>query len=141
MMSTARGAAFRPVTPMGMSRPMSAHERALAMRTLARQSPVLSPSPWPADEAGDTMLGGGSLTTLREILGHSTVKVTERYAHLRADLFQPSDLLTLTVDLTRPTGALIDLAAHRGSAPANHATITLPKGAGKKERASIENPS
>jgi site-specific recombinase XerD len=26
--------------------------------------------------------GGGSITVLREILGHSSVTVTERYAHL-----------------------------------------------------------
>jgi hypothetical protein len=87
------------------------------------------------------VLGGGSLATLREILGHSTVKVTERYGHPRTDLFQPSDLLTLTVDLTRPTGAVIDLAAHRDSAPAGHAAVTLPEGAGEQGRVTTEKVS
>ena len=71
------------------------------------------------------MLGCGSLATLRKILGHSTVKVTERHGHLRADPFRPSDLLTLTVDLARPTGAVIDLAAHRDEAAGNHSAIML----------------
>jgi integrase len=87
------------------------------------------------------VLGGGSLATLREILGHSTVKVTERYGHLRADLFQPSDLLTLTVDLTRPTGAVIDIAAHRDSAPAGHSAVTLAQVPGEGELVTTRNSS
>jgi integrase len=59
------------------------------------------------------VLGGGSLATLREILGHSSVVVTERYGHLRPDLFRPTDLLQLSVDLSRPGGELVDLAAAR----------------------------
>lgn len=31
------------------------------------------------------MMNGGDIYTLSKILGHSTVKVTERYAHLSAD--------------------------------------------------------
>ena len=34
---------------------------------------------------------GRPIERLREILGHSTVKVTERYAHLRPDLFSEED--------------------------------------------------
>lgn len=33
-------------------------------------------------------MGGGSVATLREIFGHSSVTVTERYGHLRPDLFR-----------------------------------------------------
>jgi integrase len=90
------------------------------------------------------VLGGGSLATLREILGHSTVKVTERYGHLRADLFRPGDLLTLSVDLTRPTGAVIDLASHRDDrdrGPASNAVATRPEGRRRKQRTSTENSS
>jgi integrase len=39
------------------------------------------------------VMGGGSLATLREILGHSSVQVTEHYGHLRPDLFRKEDLL------------------------------------------------
>jgi hypothetical protein len=41
--------------------------------------------------------------------------VTERYGHLRADLFKPADLLRLTVDLSRPGGEVIDLAARQAA--------------------------
>jgi hypothetical protein len=50
---------------------------------------------------------------LREILGHSSVAVTERYAHLRSDLFRPEDLLKLSVSMSRQGGAVVELAAHR----------------------------
>ena len=38
--------------------------------------------------ASQWVLNGGSIEKLREILGHSTVLVTERYAHLKPELFQ-----------------------------------------------------
>lgn len=37
------------------------------------------------------VLSGGSIEKLKEILGHYPVVVTERYAHLRPDLFPASD--------------------------------------------------
>ncbi len=64
--------------------------------------------------ASQHVMGGGSLGTLREILGHSSVTVTERYAHLRPDLFRPEDLLQLSVGMSREGGAVIDIAQHRG---------------------------
>jgi integrase len=45
------------------------------------------------------VLNGGSIEKLREILGHSTVLVTERYAHLKPELFQEADLLRADVSL------------------------------------------
>ncbi len=48
--------------------------------------------------ASQWVLGGGSLEKLREMMGHSTVQVTERYAHLRVDLFAPTDLEMIRVD-------------------------------------------
>ena len=42
--------------------------------------------------ASQWVLNGGSIEKLREILGHSTVLVTERYAHLKPELFQEADL-------------------------------------------------
>ncbi len=41
---------------------------------------------------------------LKEILGHSTVQVTERYAHLKTDLFSPADLAAMSIDLTPGEG-------------------------------------
>ena len=49
--------------------------------------------------ASQWVLNGGSIEKLPEILGHSTVLVTERYAHLKPELFQQADLLRADVSL------------------------------------------
>ena len=55
--------------------------------------------------ASQWVLHGGSIEKLREILGHSTVLVTERYAHLKPDLFEDADLVRADVPLgTAPPG-------------------------------------
>jgi integrase len=63
--------------------------------------------------ASQHVMGGGSLATLRDILGHSSVTVTERYAHLNPGLFKPEDLLQLSVEMSREGGAVVNLAAAR----------------------------
>lgn len=40
--------------------------------------------------ASQWVLAGGPMAQLSDILGHSSVAITERYAHLRADLYGPS---------------------------------------------------
>ncbi len=49
--------------------------------------------------ASHWVMAGGSIEKLKEILGHYSVVVTERYAHLRPDLFPASDLATITLDM------------------------------------------
>ena len=49
--------------------------------------------------ASQWVMGGGAIEKLKEILGHSTVQMTERYAHLKADLFGARDLGTIALDL------------------------------------------
>ena len=39
---------------------------------------------------------------LQQILGHSSVTVTERYAHLSPEMFNKADLAALAVDLGEP---------------------------------------
>jgi site-specific recombinase XerD len=52
--------------------------------------------------ASHWVMDGRPIERLREILGHSTVKVTERYAHLRPDMFTEADLEAVAVDLREP---------------------------------------
>jgi hypothetical protein len=57
--------------------------------------------------ASQRVLGGGTIEQLREILGHSTVLVTERYAHLRPDSFGPRERARVDVDLSSPRGKVL----------------------------------
>ena len=66
--------------------------------------------------ASQFVMGGGSIERLRLILGHSSVVVTERYAHLGPAHFGPRDLSAISVDLTPSAGAVVDLAARRANA-------------------------
>lgn len=51
--------------------------------------------------ASQWVQSGGELGTLRQIMGHSTVLVTERYAHLRPDLYEGEEK-RISVDLSAP---------------------------------------
>jgi len=51
--------------------------------------------------ASQFVLAGGSIEKLSKLMGHSSVTTTERYAHLRADLFRVEDYDRLAVDLAR----------------------------------------
>lgn len=60
--------------------------------------------------ASHWVINGGSLESLKEILGHSTVQVTERYAHLRPDLFGPKMLSTIPLELPPSEGGAVGYA-------------------------------
>jgi len=49
--------------------------------------------------ASHWIMDGGSIEKLREILGHCSVVVTERYAHLKPEAFNATDYRTACVDL------------------------------------------
>jgi integrase len=55
------------------------------------------------------VLGGGSLEMLRTLMGHSSVTTTERYSHLRPDLFPASAFRAMAVDLSKPAGEIVRL--------------------------------
>jgi hypothetical protein len=59
--------------------------------------------------ASQWVINGGSIEKLREAMGHSSVVVTERYAHLRGDVFTAADLGRVTVDFSSPVGKILPL--------------------------------
>ena len=64
--------------------------------------------------ASHWVMDGRPLALLRDILGHSTVKVTERYAHLRRDAFTTEDYAAVKVDLS--ASKVLRLEAREGTA-------------------------
>lgn len=56
--------------------------------------------------ASQWVLAGGSIEKLKEILGHYSVVVTEKYTHLRPDLFAQKDLGTIPLQLGRAAHVL-----------------------------------
>ncbi|MBN2574937.1 MAG: site-specific integrase [Deltaproteobacteria bacterium] len=63
--------------------------------------------------ASQFVLGGGSLEVLRQVMGHSSVTTTERYSHLKPDLFRESAFEVMKVDLSQPAGAVVSLPSSR----------------------------
>ena len=59
--------------------------------------------------ASHWVLSGGSLEKLANVMGHSSVVVTERYAHLRPDLFREEDYERLEVDLLKPVAKVLPM--------------------------------
>ena len=53
----------------------------------------------------------GSLELLRQMMGHSSVTTTERYSHLKLDLYRDTVYTTLQVDLTAPAGTVVPISA------------------------------
>jgi len=61
--------------------------------------------------ASQFVLNGGSIEVLRQVMGHSSVVVTERYSHLKPDLFRETVYTTMSVDLVAPKGDVVPLPA------------------------------
>jgi integrase len=75
--------------------------------------------------ASNWVLGGGSIEKLAMVMGHSSIVVTERYAHLRPDLFRESDYGVLDVDLAARGGEVIQLVRPaRESGAVGYAAVT-----------------
>lgn len=49
--------------------------------------------------ASQWVMSGGSIEKLKEMFGHYSVVMTERYAHLRPELFTTADLATIQIEL------------------------------------------
>src|SRR5262249_9260156 len=57
--------------------------------------------------ASQWVLAGGSITRLSKILGHSSVEVTERYAHLLPDSFRQAEFALLQTDRAPSVGGVV----------------------------------
>lgn len=66
--------------------------------------------------ASHWVLQGGSIEKLAEVMGHSSVIVTHRYAHMRPELFQDADHALLNVDMAPRRGDVVSIAAGRKDA-------------------------
>ena len=80
--------------------------------------------------ASQWVMAGGSIEKLKEILGHYSVVMTERYAHLRPDLFPASDLATIRVDLSAGSALLGPTKAQNGP----QGSKATPQRLGRKEK-------
>jgi hypothetical protein len=74
--------------------------------------------------ASQWVLAGNSIEKLSAILGHYSVVMTERYAHLRPELFTQADLATIAIDL-RPSGAKVGELGHRMATDTANPTANL----------------
>jgi integrase len=68
--------------------------------------------------ASQWVLAGGSIEKLKEILGHYSVVMTERYVHLKPELFTPKDMAVIDLDLAAGGAAPVTLGQSLGRTPA-----------------------
>ena len=69
--------------------------------------------------ASQWALNGGSIEKLSKIMGHHSIVVTERYMHLRPDLFAAKDFATISVDLETKPSAVREIGQQLPSRAAN----------------------
>lgn len=80
--------------------------------------------------ASQWVLGGGTIEKLSIVMGHSSVLVTERYAHHRPDLFRDADLNVLDVDLAAreaPVVPVAQAAAKREGGAVGCTAVAIPQ--------------
>jgi integrase len=84
-----------------------------AFEKLNKEGPALPAMTWHQacrhTYASQTVLAGGSIEKLKETLGHSSVLVTARYAHLRGDTFTAADLGRIAMDFSEPAGKVLPM--------------------------------
>ena len=69
---------------------------------------------------------GRPIEKLQEILGHSSVTVTERYAHLGPEMFTEADFAAVAVDLSQPCPGATIWAQKGGQQALNRVTYWSP---------------
>lgn len=73
--------------------------------------------------ASQWVMSGGSIEKLREIMGHSSVTMTERYAHLRPEAFGDRERAAIRVSLA-PGGDVVQMQRQEEGEGAGHAVVT-----------------
>jgi integrase len=100
-----RGRGGRPGNPPMFRKPHALHKHFNAALVEAGVTPRLT---WYQGTrhtfSSHWVMDGGTLEMLREILGHSSVKVTERYAHLIPEMYTEVDRSRVQVDLSAALG-------------------------------------
>lgn len=81
--------------------------------------------------ASQWVMHDGSLEKLAAILGHSSTVVTERYAHLRVDLFGPKERAIFDIDLS-PKGDVVPLVRTRNGPKKAKIGYAVVTGAGNR---------
>jgi integrase len=130
----ASGGADQVLRPMrGGYRHLDPHTLGKSLRVvfekLNKDAPTLPAMTWYQATrhtfASQWVLAGGSIEKLREAMGHSTVLVTERYCHLRGDVFTAADLGRVAVDFSEPGGKILPLVREGSDSAENGAKDTL----------------
>jgi hypothetical protein len=79
--------------------------------------------------ASQWVLAGNPIEVLSKVMGHSSVVVTERYAHLKPDLFSEKGFDAISVDLSQRAGNVVPISpplaqsAHDECASADFAAV------------------
>jgi integrase len=93
--------------------------------------------------ASQWVINGGSMEKLSVILGHSSVVVTARYAHLRVDHFREADFQMLTVNLSQQ-GSVAELPtvppAEAAAGTVGYAVVTQGSKKASKKAAKATTP-
>lgn len=99
----------RPGSPPGFMRPHTLHGHLKEALETCKLPPITWYQATRHTFASQWVLAGGSIEKLAQIMGHSSVVVTERYAHLRTDLFRDADYNVVTVDLSGAPGQILPM--------------------------------
>ncbi|MBI3071883.1 MAG: site-specific integrase [Deltaproteobacteria bacterium] len=74
--------------------------------------------------ASHWVLNNGSMEKLATVMGHSSTTITERYAHMRSDLFRDADYEVISVKLGRAPASVASIAAPSESGTDSYVMVT-----------------
>ncbi|MFI5297294.1 MAG: tyrosine-type recombinase/integrase [Polyangiales bacterium] len=117
----------RPTRPATFVRPQTLHKHLVTALVAAKVESMTWYQATRHTFASLWVSSGGSIEKLSMMMGHSSVVVTQRYAHLRPELFRPEDLALLNVDLARTAKVTTLRARTPRSRAVGYAAVTRPR--------------